>query len=113
MTRSDYQQEITELATDILDNSNSDDDYYDAVHETVDGHEWIIYYAHNTEVIQHTDNASAYEDVYSSEDLGDLVKDKGVLGLNTMIAYFAMAQDLLEEINSLRSTTEAKENGTY
>ena len=102
MTRSDYQQEITELATDILNNSNCDYDYYyDAVHETVDGHEWIIYYAHNTEVIQHTYNDRAYEDVYSSEELGELVKDKGVLGLNTMIAYFAMAQALLEEINSL------------
>ena len=36
------------------------------LHETIDGHEWIIYYSYNLDILQHSSN-----DDYMIDELGD------------------------------------------
>ena len=75
----------------------------DLVHETIDGHQWIIYTAYNNDIVQISDNHAAYLDVYCQEDLGQLVIDSGVDGLTMTRAYFAMSQDLNDAIAEIIS----------
>ena len=63
---------------------------------TVDGHEWVIYTAYNRAVIEHSANNEAYLGVYDDESLGALVSEKGVEGLELIIAAYAMEADLNE-----------------
>lgn len=68
------------------------------LHETIDGHQWIIYYAYNNDVLLCTSNVGAYEDAYDNESLGELVKEKGLDGAKMMMAYYAMYNDVLEQL---------------
>jgi len=105
LTRSQYTQEIKSLATDLVFEAYADWETRDEVeerindymiHDTVDSHQWVIYYSYNNDVIQHSDNADAYLDVYDNESLGQIVTEQGVDQLGTIRAYFAMYQDLSE-----------------
>ena len=108
ITHSSYNKEIRDLAESIVGTAfNEYDEVTDResaeelindtlLHETIDGHQWIIYYYGNDKVLEFTDNYDAYKDVYSDEDLGALVADKGLEGAKTAIAYFDMYQDFSE-----------------
>ena len=43
-------------------------------------------------------NSDAYLDIYNNESLGDYVRDNGVDGLHMMMAYWAMLQDVTDNI---------------
>ena len=108
ITQQSYNKEIRDLATCLVEEAYRD--YNDIetreeaeeslndmlLHEAIDDHQWIIYYYGNDKVLEFTDNYDAYKDVYSDEDLGALVADKGLEGAKTAIAYFAMYQDVSE-----------------
>jgi hypothetical protein len=111
ITAQEYQEEINSLAQDLVselsEEIKAENDYdevlegvretiQDRIHETVDSHQWVIYYSYNSDVIQHSDNEDAYLDVYDNESLGQIVAEKGVEQLGTIRAYFAMYQDLAE-----------------
>ena len=111
LTEQEYEKELCALAGDIiaeirdeLDDENDIDELRyavsDRIHETVDGHRWIIYYMYNLQTIRCSRNPDAYEDFYSSEDLGELLKDKGLEGFHCVLAYCAMVQDLSEEVST-------------
>ena len=105
--KQEYYKEIQDLAHDIwaeaLDQSDNDKDeaqelINDLVHEVVDGHQWVIYYHYHDQVIRYSMNSDAYLDIYDNESLGDYVRDNGVDGLNTMMSYWAMQQDVTDNI---------------
>lgn len=110
ITNSKYWNEIESMAEDIVseamesadnDVDNARDEIYDyRLHEGVDGHEWVIYYAYNDDVLEHTYNEDAYKDVYSNEDIGRVVAEQGMDSAKTIMAYFAMYQDVAEKIES-------------
>ena len=113
ITRKEYIKEIEELATCLVDDARDElDDLNDlvnrenvmdwimdnALHEAIDGHQWIIYYTYNDDVLRYTSNVGAYEDAYDNESLGELVKEKGFDGAKMMMAYYAMYNDVLEQL---------------
>ncbi len=96
ITYSDYWQEIDRLADDIIEESDANygDDVFDTTHQMVDGHQWIIYYSYNDDVIRHAENGDAWEDCYSPEDIGRVVVDQGMDGARMAQAFFAMLADV-------------------
>ena len=98
MTSQEYWAEVNELAAYFADSGAWREDYgedidrYDAMHETVDGHQYIIYYSEAADVLRHTDNPTAYED-----ELGDLPDGMTYQQMACPLAFMAMMAD----INSL------------
>lgn len=114
ITFSEYRKEIEELATCLVDDAidaleydkeeitreSVEDIIMDSLlHETIDGHQWVIYYAYNDEVLTHTEFPEAYQDVYSNEDLGQLVAEKGFDSAKMVMAFYAMYNDVLSQID--------------
>ena len=111
MSRHEYWKEVATLAKDIteecLDNFGPTvqeeirasggklDDFQEALSnrawETIDGHQWVIYTAHNFDIMRFSDNSG-----YSAENFGaeSLVKD-GELD-TAAIAFGALYADVTE-----------------
>ena len=112
-TSSEYHKEISDLAADLYSealeqNDNDHDLAVEAIHdhllhETVDGHQWVIYTYSNELVEQFSANAEAFKDCYDNESIGAIVADKGLDALKAIIAYFAMYQDISEAISELEA----------
>jgi hypothetical protein len=98
ITSTEYRKELKSLAADIVAEHEDYAEAHDLVHETIDGHQWIIYTTYNNDIVQISDNHDAYLDVYGPEDLGQIVIDNGVDGLTLTRAFFAMSQDLNDAI---------------
>ena len=105
ITQASYNEEIQDLATNLVeelmqehdnDRDTAEESSHDRLHETIDGHQWVIYYAYNDEVLKYSENEEAYQGVYDNESLGQLVAERGIADLKTMMAYFAMYQDVSE-----------------
>jgi hypothetical protein len=109
LSRTQYVDKINSIATNmaaeaLADNDNDIDaarkDIYDSrLHETIDGHRWIIYYAYNLDVIRHSDNADAYSDNLGPLDMAAVLKERGLDGLHNVIAYYAMYADVSDALN--------------
>ena len=107
ITYREYRDEISEIAEDLhkeaMEAHPEDEDDRNAyilerLNEIVDGHQWIIYYAYNLSVYEHSPNADAYQDMYGNEDLGSIVAARGILSLHTIIAYCAMQADIEQSV---------------
>lgn len=115
MSRHEYWKEVATLAKDITEECledfddetqaeiradeseglGSNDAFREALnertHETIDGHQWVIYTAYNFDIIRFSDN-----DDYSAENFGadSIIKDGQ---LNTAaIAFGALYADVIE-----------------
>ena len=118
INQSEYWKEVKTTAENIaemaLEESEWDRDEAEEyindtlLHETVDGHEWIIYTAYHLPIIQHSPN-----DEYMAENLGGLdetVKEHGVQGLHMAMAFWAFYADVQEEMGeALDSAIEKHE----
>lgn len=112
----EYWTEIKSIATELVSEamSQSDNDREAAeelindslLHETVDGHQWVIYYAYNLDVIQHSDNEDYMVDNLGSEALEYSLKEGGLSGLHTAIAFWCMYADVQEYIDDAFSDYE-------
>ena len=110
-TSTEYYREINDLADDLysvaLDQKDNDHDmaveaiHDHLLHETVDGHQWVIYTYSNELVERFSANAEAFKDCYDNESIGALVVDQGLDALKPIIAYFAMYQDISDRLNEL------------
>ena len=121
MTKGQYNTEIKSIAESLVqevmqENPELDADsyqieeiIYDRLHETIDGHQWIIYYSYNDDVIRCSGNADAYQGVYSNEDVGALIADKGLDQFGCTRAYFAMHQDVSEQLEQALQAYEIGE----
>ena len=100
MTYQEYYKQIQAIVADEIAELNEDgesrdyDETVEAVEQTIDQHEYIIYYSKALEVLKHSSNWTAIDDVGM-----ELAKDFSTIV--TQAAYFAMCQDcyeLLEEV---------------
>ncbi len=104
ITRSAYYDEIRSIAANIAeealdachwDREAAEEDINDSrLHETIDGHQWVIYTAYNLDVLRHSESADAYTDNFGTADAGHVLKDRGIDGLHAVMAYCAMEQDV-------------------
>ena len=105
----EYWKEIADLADSIAceamaDNDNdrdaAEEDIFDSrLHETIDGHQWVIYYSYNLDVIQHSDNADYYSDNFGADSLAASLKEGGLDALHCHIAFWCMYADVCERIS--------------
>ena len=100
-TYSDYWDAVSSFANEAIDEAlgrDDDKDFYEFIdewlHELVDGSYWIIYTHAATKVMQYTDNANAYWDVF-----GEAVNGQCWSEIVSKVAYFAHEQDIKDKIN--------------
>lgn len=103
ITSADYWKEISELAADMVhevadeiaaeNEDDARDRLSDLTHETVDGHQWIIYTYYNQQVLQHTRNEDAFADC-------GLTSPDSFSAITLQCAFWAMRQDLSEEVDT-------------
>ncbi len=111
LTKSEYENEIKELAASIWEEARSqvedDGETYgsmsDYVHgstfEWVDSHQWVIYSAYHRDVIALSKNEDAYRDVYSNADLGQILGEGGLKKVDTIMAFYAMLADVQQAVS--------------
>lgn len=64
------------LADNEWDRDAAEEDINDSrLHETIDGHQWVIYTAYNLEVLRHSESEDAYIDNFGAQDVQDILSD--------------------------------------
>lgn len=85
---------------DTFDADSIRDTIFDTVlHETIDGHQWIIYYAYNLSIIEHSSNDDYMINELGIDSAGESLKSGGLSGLHQAIAYWALYADVAELID--------------
>jgi len=109
-TEYEYNKGIRDLAESIVETAyNEYDEVTDRetaeelindrlLHETIDGHQWVIYNSYNASVMQYSDNEDYYIDNFGTEDAGIVLKEHGLNGLHNVIAYWCMYADVQEQL---------------
>jgi hypothetical protein len=109
MNYQEYWQEVSEmadyLASEAMNDCENDRDtaketIFDyRLHEAVDGHQWIIYYSNNLDVIQHSDNEDYYNDNFGGEALASSLEQGGLDMLHCHIAFWCLYADVSDKIS--------------
>lgn len=94
MEQQEYWTEISSLAAELVRAVRADetDDPYQWLHETIDGHQWVIYTGYNLDVLRHSGNDSAAWD----EGLAQSCDSWG--SVLACAAFCAMQRDILDEL---------------
>ena len=106
--RQQYWEAVRGIAEDCAQAVRVGDycDMSDAIHESVDGSYWVIYYHAAAQTVQYTDNQDAVCDVYGDDPFTGCTT---VSEVHTRAAYFAMVQDVWDYINRNDLTAEGEE----
>ena len=80
-------EEMKEIASETINDSR--------LHETIDGHQWVIYYAYNLDVIDNSENEDYYAD-----NMGDFSSFDNLNSLHTAVAYYAMYADVNDSLDT-------------
>jgi len=101
LTASEYRDEINSLAETIRDEAAEySREISEVMHETIDGHMWVIYTAYHYEVLSLSENDGAAADF----GVNSLVVDGE---LNTaLLAFCAIEADVYEAISELPDLEE-------
>lgn len=109
ITYRDYWEQINaiaeELATTAIEANEGDkdaaldqiNDYM--LHETIDGHQWVIYNSYNADVMRHSENEDYYIDNFGGDDAAYVLKERGLSGLHNVIAFWCMYADVQDKLN--------------
>ena len=99
MNYKEYTKEVEALADEAVRITKEYEQcIHDTLHELIDGHQWVIYYSANDEVLRHTDNPDAWQERYTQEDLGRVVADSGLEGAKQVMAYWSLERDVMDAI---------------
>lgn len=108
MTSNEYWDEINEIAESLVAEAmgSCDQDRRaaeehiqgSALHEAIDGHQWIIYNAYHLEVLQHSDNADYFETCIGGAD--EILRDGGIDKLHQVMAFYAMESDVRDRLEA-------------
>ena len=117
ITSSQYWNEIQSLAVSIAEDAmsscdNNRDEAEELIndsllHETIDGHQWIIYYAYNLDVYQYSDNSDYYIDNFGGDDAAYVLKEKGLDGLHQALAFWSLYADVQDKIDEALDGVES------
>ena len=114
----DYFTEVNELAKSVFDEVmqehdqdmySAEDHFYDRLHETIDGHEWVIYNHYNLQVLQHASNPEAMIDELGAGSVGHSLSEGGLSTLHMHLALWALKEDVNEALQSLIEDWEPEE----
>lgn len=92
---------VEQVKADTLEQGFTDDgdaqDYADRyLSETVDGHDFCIYYSKALETLQYTGNPDAMIEELGAESAADVLRDGGLGSLHCAMAVWAMIADCTE-----------------
>ena len=114
ITSHDYWEEVQSLAKDLVSEAlayNENDleaareDIFDArLYETIDGHQWVIHTYYNMQVLTHSPNDCAIEDMGLDGALDD-----GMAMFHARAAYCALYADVSEALNTVLDEHEASQ----
>lgn len=106
MNYSEYYAEVNSIAENLIAESMADfdnnpeqamDDINDSrLHETIDGHRWIIYNSYNLKVIEYSDNEDCMIDNLGDNEAEYILRQSGLSGLHQAIAFWAFYADVSE-----------------
>ena len=109
ITSSQYWNEVQSLAVSIAEDAmahcdNNRDEAEELIndsllHETIDGHQWIIYSAYNLDVYQYSSNSDNYINNFGGDDAAFVLKEKGLDGLHQALAFWALYADVQDKID--------------
>jgi hypothetical protein len=117
LTYNEYWKEINEIAYTLVEESMDDcdndkgcaeeqiNDY--RLHETIDGHQWVIYYGYNLDVIKQSDNEDYYNDNFGAESLATSLEQGGLDMLHCHIAFWCMYADVQDALEAAFDEYEA------
>lgn len=120
ITSSEYWVEVESIAKELVSEAMNqhDNDRKQAeeliqdsrLHETIDGHQWIIYYAYNLSVMEHSLNDTYCADNFGDEELENALKKGGINQIHAVIAFWALYADVQEKLSdAMDSYIEALE----
>ena len=117
ITSSQYCNEIQSLAVSIAEDAmlscdNNRDEAEELINdsllfETIDGHEWVIYYAYNLDVYQYSNNPDYYIDNFGGDDATYVLKEKGLDGLHNVLAFWSLYADVQDKIDEALDGVES------
>lgn len=117
ITCREYWAEIKSIAAALVKESMADNDndkeaaIYNIndnrLHETIDGHAWIIYCSYNLEVLSHSDNEGYMSSNFGGKSLAAALDEGGYRGLNTALAFWAMYADVQDDMETAWSDFES------
>lgn len=106
MNSQEYYSEVNAIAEALVSEAMAehDNDVEQAMdnitdsrlHETIDGHQWIIYYSYNLSIIEHSNNDDYMIDNIGLDSAGQALQSGGLNGLHQAIAYWALYADVYE-----------------
>lgn len=100
LTSNEYFTQCRDIATEALDTCATDDDVYDHIHASIDGHQWVIYTFYHLEILRISNNEDAF-----FEDGGKLEADSFSNAVQQM-AFAAFRQDVCEALAELQQERE-------
>ena len=114
ITNTSYWEQIssiaTELVTEAMDQSDNDQEAAEELindtllSETIDGHQWVIYYHYNLPVLQFSSNESYMEDNMGADGVMAALYKGGISGLHTAMAFWAMYADVQANLENAFSS---------
>lgn len=116
-SKSQYFSEVNAIAANLVSEcmaecDNSRDDAEELIndsrlHETIDGHQWVIYYAYNLPVLQFSDNAEYGID----NGLVDcsIIREQSLNDFHTALAFWALYADVQERLGNAFDEYEQEE----
>jgi len=101
MTHTQYHNEIEYLASECLERAidEQNDDLYGIVHETLDGHEWVIYINRHVGV---QDNSENWEYGLDEGLVHWQAGESSFSELTMALSFWAMVQDTMEVMEELK-----------
>jgi hypothetical protein len=100
ITQKEYWKEVTSLAKQIAEEARGGGDRHDILHETIDGHEWIIYTWAYPYVLIHSRNEDAL-----FEQLGGQTTDS-YSDIMQRMAFWALKEDVGNELAGIEEPEE-------
>lgn len=80
------------------------------LHETVDGSQYAIYYHYHLDILKHSDNSDyAIENILCGDEMANILKDNGLTGLHQALAFWALMEDVQEQLNEHLSQIDFNE----
>jgi hypothetical protein len=116
ITAHDYTTEINDIASNLVesvfneyDEVTTKDEALELIndsllHETIDGHQWVIYTAYHLPIVEHSNNDEYMVDNFGAEALEESLKQGGLSGLHQAIAFWALHADVSERIEDALDT---------
>lgn len=69
------------------------------LHETIDGHQWVIYSGYNLDVLKHSNNPDYMTDNFGDDMAGSILSEQGLSSLHTSLAFWAMYADVQDDLS--------------